>query len=98
MDWSAVVGINALGAFIGMLLALAFQPPKTISDLVSRACFSFLAGLVFGNPTREMYLKWPPRWEYWIASASFVAMVSWAVYGAVLGTVVRLIEAWKGPK
>lgn len=95
MDWAIVAaGIKAIGAAMGAFLALVFQPPPTIRDLAIRSAFSFAAGMIFGDPLREQYLKWPDRWEYWLASAALVAMLAWAVYG----TAIRLIGAWKGPK
>lgn len=94
MDWS-VVAIKAAGSLVGSALAVAFQPPKTWRDLAIRTVFSFACGMIFGDPAREQYLKWPEgRWEYWLASAALVALISWALYGAAL----RLIQAWKGPK
>lgn len=96
MDWAAVLiaGIKALGAALGSFLALVFQPPKHIHDLAIRSAFSFLCGVIFGDPVREQYLHWPGRWEYWLASGALIAALSWAIYGAA----IRLIGAYKGPK
>ena len=96
MDWTGlVVGmIKALGSGLGAFLALVFQPPATTRELLIRSAFSFACGMIFGDPLREQYLKWPERWEYWLASAALVALVSWAVYGAA----IRIIGAYKGPK
>lgn len=86
------IAIKFLAGVGGAILALAFQPPKALSEFVTRSIFSILSGMLFAGQARE-YLQWPITIETEIASGSLTALLSWWVMGAV----VRLIDAWKGP-
>lgn len=83
--------IKALGAAGGSFLALVFQPPTTMRDFLIRTGFSFLSGVLFGDPMRTQYLHWPEDWRMWLAASALVSLVSWWVFGAA----VRIIGSWK---
>lgn len=83
--------IKAIGSANGAILALVFQPPVSKRDFVVRSLFSFLSGVLFGDPIRQQYLKWPETWQMWMASAALVALASWWCWGAVL----RILGTWK---
>lgn len=77
MDELTAAGIKALGSLGGAFLALVFQPPTTTRDFVIRSLFAFVSGLLFADPVRTEYLKWPETWQMWLASSGLVALVSW---------------------
>ena len=95
MDAAAILAIVAkfVGAASGTVLALVFQPPKTVADFVTRSIFSLISGLVFSSPVRD-YFHWVPSLETELAAGALVAMLSWWIMGAV----VRIVGAWKPPK
>jgi hypothetical protein len=82
--------IKALGAAGGSFLALVFQPPSTTREFLIRAAFSFMSGLLFGDPVRDQYLHWPDNWRMWLAATALVALISWWVFGAA----VRIVSKW----
>ncbi len=83
-------GIRSFGSFLGAILALVFQPPKTLPEFATRSVFSLISGAVFGEPVRE-WLKWSDRPTMVIAAAAITALASWWAWG----TAVRVIGAWK---
>lgn len=91
MDELGAILIKALGSFGGAVLALVFQPPATTRDFAIRSVFAFVSGLLFADPVRTEYLKWPETWQMWLASAGLVALASWWVFGAA----TRIIGTWK---
>ena len=78
------------GPFLGAVLALIFQPPKTRSEFVTRSAFSIISGLLFSEPARE-YLKWADTWQMGLAAGALCAALSWWLMAAI----VRIIGAWK---
>lgn len=90
-----ILAAKVLGACGGVILAFAFQPPISPRDLFTRGTFSLLSGILFGQPVREQWLHWSPELHNRIAVASLVALASWPIYGAVIGTALRMIRAWK---
>jgi hypothetical protein len=84
------LALKALGSVSGAVLALVFQPPKNRAEFVTRAAFSVISGLIFGDIARE-YFKWADTWQMVLAASAATAMLSWFIMGAV----VRLIGAWK---
>ncbi len=92
VELATTIAIKFFAGFVGAVLALTFQPPKTRAEFVTRGVFSILSGMLFSGPVRE-YLKWPITIETDIAAGALTALLSWWIMGAV----VRLIDAWKGP-
>ena len=91
MDELGGLLIKGLGSLGGAVLALVFQPPTTTRDFVIRSVFALLSGLLFGDPIRAEYLKWPDTIPHVIGAHALVALVSWWVFGAVL----RVAGTWK---
>lgn len=81
--------IKFLAGLGGAILALSFQPPKTIAEFVTRTVFSVLSGMLFAGQVRD-YLKWPITMETDIAAGALTALLSWWIMGAV----VRIAGAW----
>jgi hypothetical protein len=82
--------LKAIGSFTGAVLALVFQPPKTIAEFVTRSVFSTLVGFLGGDAARENYLHWTDTWQMWLASAALTAMLSWFIMGAVTRIIAKL--------
>lgn len=85
--------LKALGAASGAVLALVFQPPKVLSQLVTRGVFSLLSGMLFSDAARDQ-LKWADTWQMNLSAATLASMLSWFVMGAV----VRVIGKWMPTK
>lgn len=92
VELAAAMAIKLVASMCGAVLALIFQPPKTKAEFWTRTAFSIVSGFIFGGQTRE-YLKWPVTMDTDIAATCLTALLSWWIMGAL----VRLIEAWKGP-
>ena len=90
MEDIASAAVLIVGAVLGSILALAFLPPKTMRDFLTRSTFSLIFGFVFAEPVR-VWLKWEPEMSMLVAAASLTALASWWVWGAA----VRLIGAYK---
>jgi hypothetical protein len=88
-----IAAIKAIGAIAGAVLALVFQPPKTVSDFVTRSVFSTLAGVLFSEPVRAQ-LGWADTLQMALAASSLTALASWWIWGAA----VRIIGRWQPPK
>lgn len=86
----AALGIRLLGAVAGTVLALVFQPPKTLPDFVTRSIFSLIAGMVFSSPVRD-YLRWAPSVEIDIASGALTSLAAWPLMGAA----VKAVGKWR---
>ena len=84
------LSVKALGSVSGAVLALVFQPPKRMSEFVTRGVFSTMSGMLFGEAVRDK-LQWPDTWQMNLSAVSLTAMLSWFVMGAV----VRIINKWK---
>lgn len=89
----ATILIKGGAALAGAILALVFQAPKTRAEFVTRAVFSILSGLLFGDVVRE-YFKWAETWQMVVAAGALTSMLSWFIMGAV----TRIISKWTPPK
>lgn len=90
MDELSAAIVKAVGSMSGSFLALVFQPPMSMRDFAVRSLFSFMSGVLFGDPVRQQYLKWPETWQMWMASGAIVALASWWVWGMV----IRILGKW----
>lgn len=88
---ATILLLKLAGALGGAILALVFQPPKRLSEFVTRSVFSILSGLLFADAVHE-YLKWGATWQMDLAAAALTSMLSWFVMGAV----VRVVGKWTG--
>lgn len=89
-DIWTMIAAKFSGSIGGAMLALLFQPPKTLNEGKRRAAISLLAGLTTGELLRQ-YANLPANFEMWMASAAIVSAGSWWLVGAF----VRIIGAWK---
>jgi len=89
-DLWTMIAAKVTGSVGGAMLALLFQPPKTINEGKRRAAISLLAGLTTGELLRQFY-NLPPNFEMWMASAAIVSAGSWWIIGAA----IRVLGAWK---
>lgn len=90
---AAIILLKIAGSLAGAVLALVFQPPKKLSEFVTRAVFSIMSGMLFGEAIHD-YLKWGATWQMELAASALTAMLSWFVMGAV----VRVVGRWMPPK
>lgn len=85
--------LKALGSLSGAVMALVFQPPKTLAEFVTRAVFSILCGLLFGDIVRD-HFAWLETWQMVMAAAALTSLLSWFIMGAA----TRIISKWTPPK
>lgn len=85
--------LKLVGSVGGAVLALIFQAPKNRAEFVTRAGFSVLAGFLFADVVRA-YVKWDDTWQMLLAASAMTAALSWFI----MGTIVRVIGAWRPPK
>ncbi len=90
---AGVIGVKLAGAVAGACLALIYLQPKTMAEFVTRSAFSVISGVVFSEGVRDG-AKWPSTFNYDLAAAALTAMLSWFV----MAMLIRVIDAWKGPK
>lgn len=90
---ATVLLLKIAGALAGAILALVFQPPKRMSEFVTRAVFSIMSGVLFGEGVHA-FLKWGETWQMDLAAAALTSMLSWFVMAAL----VRVIGKWNPPK
>lgn len=88
-----MIAAKVTGSVGGAMLALLFQPPKTINEGKRRAAISLLAGLTTGELLRQFY-NLPPNFEMWMASAAIISAGSWWVIGAAI-RVIAALGGWK---
>lgn len=71
--------VKALGALGGTIVALVFQPPKSVNEFYGRSAVSIVSGLLFGDALRENWLKWPDTFGSNLAAFGVVSLTSWWV-------------------
>lgn len=76
---AAVMAAKAISSFGGSVLALIFQPPRTMREFWQRLIFSAGCGFAFGDTVRTEYLHWPESDPNVYASIVGVAAISWFV-------------------
>lgn len=91
-DFLVALILKLIGSIAGAILSLVFLPPKNRAEFTTRAVFSVLSGILFGDALRD-YMHWLDTPRMNIAAAALLAMLSWFI----MGTLIRLIGAWKGP-
>lgn len=92
-DLWTMIAAKLTGSVSGSVLALLFQPPKTRGEGKRRAAISLISGMTLGEVARQ-YLSFPASFEMWMASAAIASAFSWWI----IGSAIRLIDAWKRPK
>lgn len=80
--WTSL-GLKAIGAGVGSILALLIRPPRKRSEFWRRLLFSFLFGVAM-VPVLMYYLPLAQNGESLVALAGIVAFASWFVGDAVV--------------
>lgn len=84
--------IRAIGAVCGAVLALVYDPPRTLRQTINRFVFSVLSGFIFAFIAIERF-GWGGGPRYQLAAATFVAAVSWLLAGVVT-KILKATDKW----